>query len=62
MLPYDKLTAWKISYELVLATYRATETFPRHELYGLVSQACRAAFSAAANIAEGSAKRGPKEF
>ena len=55
MLPYEKLTAWKISYELVLATYRATETFPRHELYGLVSQARRAAFSAP-NIAEGSAK------
>lgn len=62
MLPYERLLAWQVSYELVLATYRATETFPRHELYGLVSQARRAAFSAPANIAEGSAKQGPNEF
>src|SRR5690348_8575614 len=62
MLPYERLAAWQVSYELVLKTYRATEAFPRHELYGLVSQARRAAFSAPANIAEGSAKRGPNEF
>ena len=62
MLPYERLTAWQICYELVLEIYRSTSTFPRHELYGLTSQARRAAFSAAANIAEGSAKRGSREF
>jgi len=62
MLPYERLTAWKVCYSLVLETYRATETFPKAELYGVTSQARRAAFSAAANIAEGSAKRGPREF
>ena len=62
MLPYERLTAWQVCYALVLETYRATEAFPRHELYGLTSQTRRAAFSAAANIAEGSAKHGPKEF
>jgi len=46
----------------VVAVYRATEGFPRTELYGLTSQARRAAFSAAVNIAEGSAKRGRREF
>jgi four helix bundle protein len=62
MLPYERLTAWKVCYSLVLETYRATDTFPKSELYGVTSQARRAAFSAAANIAEGSAKRGPREF
>jgi four helix bundle protein len=62
MLPYERLTAWQICYRLVLETYRTTECLPKAELYGLTSQARRAAFSAAVNIAEGSAKRGPREF
>src|SRR5205809_2306096 len=45
-----------------VGTYRATRAFPKDELYGLTSQARRAAFSAAANIVEGSAKRGSAEF
>ncbi|HEV8304589.1 MAG TPA: four helix bundle protein [Gemmatimonadales bacterium] len=62
MMPYEELKAWQSCHRLVLATYKATQTFPKTELYGLTSQMRRAAFSAAANLAEGSAKRGPKEF
>lgn len=62
MMPYEKFKAWQLCHELTLKTYRVTQAFPKHELYGLTSQARRAAFSAAANIAEGSAKRGLKEF
>jgi four helix bundle protein len=62
VLPYERFRAWQACDHLVLEVYRATEGFPRHELYGLTSQARRAAFSAAANIAEGSAKRGRREF
>jgi len=62
MMPYERFRAWRACDELTVAVYRATVSFPRHELYGLTSQARRAAFSAAANIAEGSAKRGPREF
>jgi 23S rRNA-intervening sequence protein len=62
MMPYERLTAWKAAHELVLAVYRATEDFPKHEMYGLTSQLRRGAFSIAANIAEGSAKRGNGEF
>ena len=62
MMPYERLHAWKACDDLAVAVYKTTERFPRHELYGLTSQARRAAFSSAANIAEGSAKRGPREF
>src|SRR2546426_9168702 len=60
--PYERLAAWRLSYRLVLGVYDATDGFPKHELYGLTSQARRAAFSVVANIAEGSAKRGGPEF
>src|SRR5690242_21003667 len=62
MLAHERLQAWKLCHQLVLAVYDATKSFPKHELYGLTSQARRAAFSAAVNIVEGSAKRGPAEF
>ena len=59
---YERLAAWRLSYELVLRVYEATDSFPRYELYGLTSQTRRAAFSVVANIAEGAAKRGRREF
>jgi four helix bundle protein len=62
MMPYERLHAWKACDDLTFAVYKTTERFPRHELYGLTSQVRRAAFSSAANIAEGSAKRGSREF
>ena|SRR5258705_13982305 len=62
MLAHERLHAWRECHELVLAVYQATNSFPKHELYGLTSQARRAAFSAAVNIAEGSAKHGSAEF
>jgi four helix bundle protein len=62
MLAHERLEAWKLCHELVLAVYSATGSFPKHELYGLTSQARRSAFSAAVNIVEGAAKRGPAEF
>jgi four helix bundle protein len=62
MMPYERLTAWQAAHQLVLAAYHATDTFPKSELYGLTSQLRRAAFSVAANIAEGAAKRGNGEF
>src|SRR5689334_3286935 len=61
-MPYERFRAWQACDQLVVAVYRETAGFPRQELYGLTSQARRAAFSSAANIAEGSAKRGPREF
>ena len=62
MAPYKGLLAWKECHQLVLDVYRVTQSFPKHELYGLTSQTRRAAFSAAANIVEGSSRRGRREF
>jgi four helix bundle protein len=59
---HEKLKSWAACHELTLAVYRVTGDWPTAEKYGLTSQARRAAFSAAANIAEGSAKRGSREF
>jgi four helix bundle protein len=62
MSPYEKLHAWRECHELALAVYRATKRFPVEERFGLTSQTRRAAFSAAVNIVEGSARRSTKEF
>jgi len=62
MSPHEKLRAWQACHELALAVYRVSDRWPRTEQYGLTSQVRRAAFSAASNIAEGSAKRGAKDF
>ena len=62
MAHFENLVAWKECHALTLCVYRVTRDFPKVELYGLTSQARGAAFSAAANIAEGAAKRGASEF
>jgi len=61
-MPFERFTAWRKCQELALAIYRVTQQFPPDERYGLTSQTRRAAYSAAANISEGSAKRGTAEF
>jgi four helix bundle protein len=48
--------------ELAKAVYRATETFPKHELYGITNQMRRAAVSVPSNIAEGKGHRSNREF
>ena len=62
MKTFEDLDAWKLAHQLVLATYQITRQFPADERFGLTAQSRRAAFSVAANIAEGSARRGPREF
>jgi four helix bundle protein len=62
MMPYEKLIAWKVAHELALDIYRATDSWPKNELYGLTAQTRRAALSIPTNIAEGVAKSGPREF
>src|SRR6267378_7993271 len=62
MNAYERLDAWQSAHRFVLLIYRTTRSFPQEERYGLTSQLRRAAFAVAANIVEGSAKKGPREF
>lgn len=57
---YD-LEAWKKGHELVLLVYKITESFPKQEMFGLVSQLRRAVVSITSNIAEGFSRRTTKE-
>jgi four helix bundle protein len=50
---YRDLIAWQKSMVLAREIYRATETFPRVETYGLVAQLRRAAIAIPSKIAEG---------
>jgi four helix bundle protein len=50
---YRDLRVWQRSMKLVVAVYNSTQSFPKPELYGLVSQMRRAAVSVPSNIAEG---------
>jgi four helix bundle protein len=57
-----KIKAWQLADRLAIETYRATQGFPREEIYGLTSQMRRAAVSAPANIVEGSLRQYLKEY
>lgn len=59
---YRKLKAYIEARKLVLLVYKATEKFPKSELFGLTSQMRRAAVSVMANIVEGQARSSKKEF
>lgn len=53
MKDFRTLKVWEKAHAVTLAIYKATEKFPKHELYGFTSQIRRAAVSVPNNIAEG---------
>lgn len=53
MGPHKNLRVWNESMELAQKVYQLTASFPREELFGLVSQMRRCAVSIPSNIAEG---------
>ncbi|MBW1835006.1 MAG: four helix bundle protein [Deltaproteobacteria bacterium] len=59
---YRDLIVWKKSINLVTRIYNCTSSFPREEKFGITSQMRRAGTSIPANIAEGQARHGKKEF
>jgi four helix bundle protein len=62
MRTHEKLDVWKKSVDFAVAIYKATESFPKEEKFGLISQIRRASVSISANIAEGAARTSTKEF
>lgn len=59
---HKDLVVWQKSICLVENIFKATESFPQSELYGLVSQMRRAAVAIPSNIAEGANRNHTKEY
>ena len=59
---YRDLRAWQQAMGLVTEIYKVTRAFPRHEIYGLVSQIRRAAVSIPSNLAERHGRDSKNEF
>jgi four helix bundle protein len=62
MRPHKKLDVYRLSIEMLKFVYEVTKQLPDDEKYGLASQLKRAAVSVPVNIAEGAARKSPKEF
>jgi len=59
---FRELKVWEKAHEIALRSYRLTERFPKHELFGIVSQIRRCGASIPANIAEGCGRLGNSEL
>ncbi len=59
---HKNMDVWKLSMDLVTNVYELTTKYPMEERYGLAQQMRRAAVSIPSNIAEGAARKSPKEF
>jgi four helix bundle protein len=62
MRPYERFEAWQLAHQLFLAVQKEIKSWPPDERFAMVAQVRRSSLSVAANLVEGSAKRGPKEF
>ena len=54
---FRDVLVWQKAHAFTLAVYRASEPFPKHELFALTSQLRRSAASIPANFEEGFRKR-----
>ena len=59
---YRDLIVWQKGIALAKEIHNITKLFPKHEMFTLVDQMRRAAISIPSNIAEGQARKSPKEF
>jgi len=59
---FRDLDVWRLAMEIVVDAYESTKSFPKEEVYGLISQMRRAALSIASNVAEGFNRYHNKEY
>jgi len=59
---YKELIVWQKSMDLAVRVFEVTKKFPKEELYGIVSQMRRAAYSTPSNIAEGYCRGRKREY
>ena len=59
---YRDLIVWQKAMALVTDVYRATESFPAREIYGITNQVRRAAVAIPSDIAEGKGRISKKEY
>ncbi len=62
VMSYRDLKVWQKGIELVKTIYLLTRDFPKHEMYGLLSQLQRSAVSVPSNIAEGQTRNSTADF
>lgn len=58
---HERLIVWQEAYALCLWIHFQTKKFPPEERYRLTEQMCKASSSVPINIAEGNARRTPKD-
>lgn len=59
---FKELKVWQKAIDLVTETYLVTKSFPKDEIFGLVSQIRRCVVSIPSNIAEGCGRKSKKDF
>lgn len=59
---HQKLKAWQHAQRLAVECVKSARTFPEYEQDNLADQVRRASYSVPLNIAEGSARRGSREY
>lgn len=62
MAHFKELLVWQESINFVTEIYKETESFPKSEMYGLVSQIKRATVSIASNTAEENSRRSVPDY
>ena len=59
---FQDLIVWKKAHQLVLEIYRATNTFPKNETFGIIAQIRRSSSSIPTNLVEGGKRSSRKDY